>query len=112
MTSNKYLHKRRLTHHSRFDFNVNAVLHASPNLSNNGRANEGIRAAPFSIAKNLVHLSDRVNWCFSCVSIHFTERVRSSLDGEEVCIDCIISLEVVLYLNECHQVTFSWNKKS
>lgn len=95
-------------YHPRFNFNVNVVLHASSDLTQNRSANKGIRAAPSPDAKNLVHLRHRRYWGLCSILVHFSQRVCSRLHRKEVRIDCIISLEVILYLNKCHQVTFSY----
>lgn len=77
-------------------------------MSYDGRADEGIGAAPLVVAENRVHLGDGCDGSFRCVLVHLAQRVGSRMDGEEIGADRIVSLEVVLDRDECHQVAFGW----
>lgn len=100
------------TYHSSLDFNVNAVLHSSPDLSDDGRTDERVGAAPLSIPKNLVHLVDRSYGRSRSTLVHLDDVIWSRLYGEEVGMDNIIGLEVVFNLNKRHEVTFSWKRNN
>lgn len=62
-------------YHSRFDFNVNAVLHSSSDLTENGRANKCIGAASVTLSENLVHFSDDFDRRFRCIFVHLSQGV-------------------------------------
>lgn len=101
---------RKSFYHSRLDFNVNVSPHAAADLTQDGRADEGVGAPPVAVAEQLVHSLDRRHWRLRRVLVHLPQGVGARLNGEQRGADGEIGLEVILDRDECHQVALSWKK--